>query len=144
MSRTNTYLINGLKAAADLRGLLSSELAAFYEDGKITLTGPEISLNGERAVALALVINELTTNAAKYGCLSCPAGSLRVDWQIPEGGKPILRLVWREADGPAVAPQTRNGFGSGLISRSLVSYGGSAELDFHVTGVTCAISLPLA
>jgi PAS domain S-box-containing protein len=144
ISRTNASLIGGLTAAADLRALLGSELAAFHEDGKIALTGPKVSLSGEIAVALALVIHELATNAAKYGSLSDPNGSLRVDWHVPGDGRPALQLNWQEANGPAVEPPSRNGFGTSLISRSLASHGGNAELDFHVSGVICKISLPLA
>jgi two-component sensor histidine kinase len=56
ISPTNAYLISGLRAAADLRALLGSELAAFHEDGKIALTGPKVNISGEIAVTLALVI----------------------------------------------------------------------------------------
>ena len=144
ISRTNTYLISGMKVAADLRKLLEAEFAAFHEDGKITLTGAEVSLSGEIAVALALVIHELATNAAKYGSLSQQTGSLLVDWQVSPSGKPTLELTWRENNGPEVALPSRRGFGTDLISRSLSSHGGNAELHFDVRGVTCRIHLPLA
>lgn len=144
ISRTNGNLINGARAAADLKGLLHSELAAFREVGKITLTGPDVSLDGKIAVALALVIHELVTNAAKYGSLSAPAGSLQVDWRVARADRPTLQLAWRESNGPDVAMPSRIGFGTGLISRSLIDHGGRAELDFVASGVTCEISLPLA
>lgn len=146
VSRTNRYLTDGLTVAAevDLRWLLVSELAAFDEDEKITLSGPDVSLGSEIAIAVALVIHELATNATKYGSLSIAAGSLRVEWQVLVEGGPTLQLVWQEENGPAVAVPSRVGFGTALISQGLASHRGRVELDFAASGVTCRITLPLA
>ena len=42
----------------------------------ITTKGPNIDLNPKQALALALALNELGTNALKYGALSVPAGRI--------------------------------------------------------------------
>lgn len=129
---------------ASLRDLVGDTLAA-YTAGRpraLRLTGPEVTLKPEPAMALSLVLHELTTNAAKYGALSRPEGRVAVSWEIDATG---LALDWRERGGPAVTPPTRRGFGSTLITASLAGgVGGSADLRFERSGVTCAVRVPAA
>lgn len=144
ISRTNDALIRGSSTDISFRLLLESELAPYRDDdSKITLTGPDIGLDGQGAVALALVLHELATNAAKYGALSTSAGRLSVDWKVRVNAPPLLDVTWQERNGPLVAPPTRRGFGSELIARSLGVHGGTAISSFAASGVGCSIRLPL-
>jgi PAS domain S-box-containing protein len=144
ISRTNDSLVRGSWTEASVRRLLETELAPYGDkEGKITLTGPDVSIDGHLAVALALVLHELATNAAKYGALSTSAGLLRVDWRVSAGTTSLLELIWEELGGPAVTPPTRRGFGSQLIARSLAPHGGEAASTYAPQGVSCIISLPL-
>ena len=143
ISRTNDSLILGSWTGASVRLLLETELAPYRDnEGKITLTGPDICVDGQVAVALALALHELATNAAKYGALSTSAGLLRVDWQVSADATSLLELTWEERGGPAVVPPTRRGFGSELIARSLGAHGGEAVSTYAPQGVNCIISLP--
>ncbi len=145
ISRTNESLIHRSWIEADLRELFESELAPYRNDTRtITLEGPNIAIRQEIAVALALVIHELATNAAKYGALSLQAGQLEVHWRIPTDKQRVLEVMWSESGGPAVTPPAKRGFGSELISGSLRGHGGTAELAYPATGVQCHMSLPLA
>jgi len=145
ISRTNDSLIRGSWTEASVGLLLETELAPYGDkEGKITLTGPDLSIDGHLAVALALVLHELATNAAKYGALSTSAGRLRVDWRLLAGPRPLLELIWEERGGPAVIPPTRRGFGSQLIARSLDPHGGKAVSTYAPQGVNCIIRLPLS
>jgi two-component sensor histidine kinase len=55
-----------------------------------------------------------------------------------------LRLAWQEANGPAVTPPTRRGFGSVLIERSLAhNLGATARLEFQPTGLLYEAEVPL-
>ena len=144
ISRTNDALVHGSSTDVSFRLLLESELAPYRDDdSKITLTGPDIGLDGQGAVALALVLHELATNAAKYGALSTSAGRLSVDWNVPVDAPPLLDVIWQERNGPLVAPPTRRGFGSELIARSLGPHGGTAISSYAASGVGCGIRLPL-
>jgi len=144
ISRTNDSLIRGSWTEASVRLLLEAELAPYGDNaGKITLTGPDLSIDGHLAVALALVLHELATNAAKYGSLSTSAGLLRVDWRVSPDTTSLLELIWEERGGPAVTPPTRRGFGSQLIARSLDPHGGEAASTYAPQGVSCVIRLPL-
>ncbi len=108
---------------------------------RIVISGPPLSLKGEAFNATALVVHELMTNAAKYGALSQPQGRLEILWELTPAGD--CRLIWRESDGPRVAPPRREGFGSKLI-RSIVEYdlSGRARLDYAPAGLTAELLIP--
>ena len=90
------------------------------------------------ALAIAMALQELATNAAKYGALSLPAGRLSIQWTQEADA---MRLQWEETGGPLVVPPLRRGFGSRLIERSLsAELGGEAAITFAPTGVICRIT----
>jgi len=112
---------------------------------RFVVEGPEIKLSPKSALAFAMAIHELATNAIKYGALSNESGQVAIRWQVIRGEEePRLQLVWRESGGPAVAPPTRKGFGSRLIERGLAAdLGGRVELTYPTSGVVCTIDAPL-
>ena len=103
-------------------------------------------LGARAAVALSLVLNELATNAAKYGALSTSAGRLRITWAFEPDAEGTLRLVlrWEERGGPRVVPATVKGFGHVVIER-VVGQALSATVDYEFPpeGVRWSIALPL-
>jgi two-component sensor histidine kinase len=66
------------------------------------IDGPTAMLKPEMAQAMAVVVHELATNAAKYGALSVAPGQVRVDWSRAANGQ--LALHSTEAGGPPVNP----------------------------------------
>jgi PAS domain S-box-containing protein len=104
--------------------------------------GPDIQLRPRAAVALAMALHELCTNAVKYGALSGDSGGVEISWRI--SAENTLRLVWAEAGGPRVRQPEARGFGSKMIERALASeLGGSVDLRFDEEGVQCVIEAPL-
>ena len=102
-------------------------------------------LRPKAAVALGMAFHELATNAVKYGALSTPAGHvalrLRLDDQ-PSDRR--LMIEWTESGGPAVVKPDRQGFGSRLLERGLAGeLAGRVRLDYHPTGLSCRMDLPL-
>jgi two-component sensor histidine kinase len=87
-------------------------------------------------------LNELATNALKYGALSSDEGMVEIQWGIVDGH---FRLVWTERGGPAVITPLRRGFGTRLIERSLAQdLGGPTRLSFAPDGVICAFEMDVA
>ena len=128
--------------SADLRELAERTLAPHGELGqRILLDGPRVTLQPQVAVALALALHELATNAAKYGALSNETGTVILDWRIEGAGPEAhFHLGWRERGGPTVQEPSRRGFGTTLIERSLRSYfGGTAVTDYRPDGVVFAL-----
>jgi PAS domain S-box-containing protein len=108
---------------------------------RFTLVGPGAALSSDVALALALALHELATNAIKYGALSNEKGRVTIAWSLGEGSDAKLRLSWRESDGPPVAPPTRTGFGTLLIERTLGGNGKTARMEFAPTGLVCTLDL---
>jgi two-component sensor histidine kinase len=109
---------------------------------RISCRGPCVRLSPKVALAIALALHELATNAAKYGALSNDAGSVSLDWRVREADR-SLELAWVEQDGPPVAPSRQDGFGARLLGRGLaVELGQAAQVSFGEAGVTCRIDAP--
>ena len=97
------------------------------------------------ALALAMALHELATNAAKYGALSDSQGRVALSWTVTGSGPDRrLRLDWTERDGPPVSPPARRGFGSRLIQSGLATeLDGEVTMDYPSSGVICRLDAPL-
>ena len=146
--------VGGWASGAELRALLETELAPYLGAAgpHAVLDGPPVQLEPGYAVALALALHEMVTNAVRHGALSVPAGQVEVRWQIgqPQSERgsvvgPLLRIEWLERGGPPLpGPPAQRGFGSRLLERNLPrQLGGQVELRFHPDGLRAAISVPL-
>ena len=73
--------------------------------------GPELQLTPKTALAIAMAMHELATNAMKYGAWINKAGKVTVAWTryTLEKGGDRLHLEWRESGGPPVATPKRSG-----------------------------------
>ena len=145
LSTAHNVLTETAWRGASLNSLIRDQLAlggASVE--RYSSAGPEVWLDPQPAVRLALVLHELGTNARKYGALSVPEGRVDLVWAIEESSPaPLLRLHWREVDGPRIAPPGRRGFGSLLIEQSLRPDGGRADMRFEPEGLLCTFEVPL-
>ncbi|MFC4728642.1 HWE histidine kinase domain-containing protein [Coralloluteibacterium thermophilus] len=127
-----------------LRDLVEAELAPYHgREGRFALTGPQVLLDARARSALALVLHEMATNAAKAGSLSRPEGRVEVRWEIDATGD--CRIAWAERDGPPVTPPAQQGFGSTLIRRAIPhELGGRAEVRYLPAGVEALFVVPAA
>jgi two-component sensor histidine kinase len=110
-------------------------------DDRIVRSGAAVMLGPSASSALCMTLHELAANAAKYGALAVAGGRVDLTWRRIVDGS--LKLDWRESGGPPVARPEREGFGTRLV-QGVVSHelGGTATIDFHVTGVCCQIVVP--
>ena len=91
-----------------------------------------------------MILQELATNAVKYGALSMPGGQVKVRWELEEGEGRRLHLRWQEQGGPQVQPPTYRGFGMRLVEFAAArELGGRAELTFASEGLVAEIILSL-
>ncbi|HEX5379057.1 MAG TPA: HWE histidine kinase domain-containing protein [Phenylobacterium sp.] len=129
--------------AADLGEIVASATAPYDAAGasRFVVSGPAVRIAPKTALALALGLHELATNAAKYGALSNASGTVSITWRV-EGDH--LVLDWRERGGPPVKPPVRTGFGTRLLTRGLLTeFGGDAKLDYETAGLSCHVEAPL-
>ncbi|SCY17745.1 sensor histidine kinase [Microvirga guangxiensis] len=148
LSRAHDVLTRENWEGAWIGEVVSEAMHPFQSVGhsRIHCHGPKVRLPPNVALAIAMALQELATNAVKYGSLSNEAGKVRISWQVDETrDSPHLVLRWEESDGPSVVPPTRRGFGTRLIERSLSQghLAGEAKIDFAADGVVCTIDAPL-
>jgi two-component sensor histidine kinase len=112
--------------------------------GRISVDGDFIEINPRAAEAYGLALHELSTNAARFGALSGPAGTVALRFQLDPATK-IYTLTWRETGGPAVLKPARVGFGSSVLSRMApLAIHGDSALEFLAEGVAYRLSAPVA
>jgi PAS domain S-box-containing protein len=128
-----------------LDALVRNQLAPYAVGANVTISGTDVALPSAKIQALAKVLHELATNAAKYGALSVPSGQVSVSWdRKPNGDATDLVLVWREFGGPPVASEVQSSYGINLV-RNLIPHeiGGMVDLVFAAEGVSCRIEFPI-
>ncbi|KJC62633.1 histidine kinase [Bradyrhizobium sp. LTSPM299] len=133
-------------AEAPLQDVIDTALAPYRAgERRFTISGPPIVVKSRQALALSLAIHELATNALKYGALTVASGHVFIMWKSEDQERePKFTFVWREAGGPPALEPARVGFGSRLISRVLQDdFGGSVEMSYEPTGLTCRLQAPL-
>ena len=147
LSQAHDLLMGGQLGGTTIDPVVRSALAMHIDHAeRIRIGGPDLKIGSKPALALALMLHELATNASKYGALSEAGGHVDIGWGLsgPAGGA-TLRLTWTETGGPAVTPPLRKGFGSRFIERGLSGQvGGDVEMTFHPSGVVCSVTGPLA
>src|SRR5215469_800099 len=128
-----------------LGALVGKQLAPYATDSNVTIKGEDVMLGAAEIQAMAMVLHELVTNAAKYGSLSVPNGRVCVAWQrqSSDAGAKLV-FEWRELGAPSVAAAVPSGYGTNLI-RDLIPHelGGAVDLAFAPDGVNCKIEIPL-
>jgi PAS domain S-box-containing protein len=131
--------------AANLADIVAAAIEPYdAPSSRFRIEGPTVRIAPKAAVALALALHELVTNALKYGALSVDGGWVTIAWRLEIGAAETLVLDWRERGGPPVAPPTRTGFGMRLLEHGLVTeFGGEAQLTFEPEGLVCRIQAPL-
>ncbi|HEX5866775.1 MAG TPA: PAS domain S-box protein, partial [Beijerinckiaceae bacterium] len=147
LARAHDVLTQESWEGARLKAIVAGAIAAFQTSGddRFDVNGPDVWVSPQFALALAMALHELGTNAVKYGALSTGSGRVEVVWSVlGRGSGRRLVLGWRESGGPPVKAPERRGFGSRLIERSLASdLGGEARMDFAPTGLVCTIEARL-
>ena len=143
LAAANSLLTPQNWEAADLADLIRRSVGATAGSdlGRIRFEGPEVTLDAQTAVSLAMVIHELATNAIKYGALSNASGSIDVRWTVAaEKAASRLTIDWQEHGGPPVTPPSRRGFGTRLVERGISSGPDSkVEMEFAPDGLHCTI-----
>jgi PAS domain S-box-containing protein len=123
-----------------LDSLVLEVVQPFRARDEFVVAGPSVSIGPRAAVALALAIHELATNALKYGALCRDGGKVEIVWeQIPHE----VRLRWRESGGPAGPMPAREGQGLRAI-RSCIEgqLGGATHLHWPGSGLECEMQIP--
>lgn len=148
LSRSHDLLTRENWAGAGLRDLIEAALEPFgVSNGRaehFAISGANVRVNPNAALALGIAFHELATNAVKYGAFSNKAGSVRINWTLePTQDGDAISLTWQEKNGPPVSAPSRKGFGSRVIEQGLShELGGTSRLDYRRDGLICSIRFP--
>jgi two-component sensor histidine kinase len=147
LSRAHDVLTRENWDGAYLREVVQQAIEPFQgtPGSRFDIRGHDVRLPPRIALAVAMALQELGTNAVKYGALSNETGRVRISWTLRDQvNEPRLEMVWQETGGPLVEIPERRGFGTRLIERSLAQeLNGEVEITFAPSGVVCSISAPL-
>ncbi len=143
LGRAHDLLLQVRWANASLMDTIRGAIEPYQDDGsgRFSIDGPDIGITSGVVIALALTLNELCTNATKFGALSVPAGHVEISWRIEDDR---LRLIWTEKGGPAFDAPTRRSFGTRMMEALGGQFSGTVQLAYRATGFVYTLDAPLS
>ena len=102
-----------------------------------------IDIGPGAVLPLTMSLNELCTNAVKYGALSNSTGRIDITSTVDEKTQ-RFKLTWTERGGPPVQEPTRRSFGTHLINRLAEQLQGDVRLSYEFAGMMYELDIPLA
>lgn len=147
LARAHSLCANSAPGAAvELQQVIETQLAPFADWSRATVQGPPTKLGRSQAMALNIIVHELTTNAVKHGALSPEGGHVEVQWSMQSARtSDNLLLRWKETCCSPITTPTRVGLGSKLLVASARrSLGGDICLDFQPNGLLATLAVPTA
>jgi PAS domain S-box-containing protein len=144
LAANQDLLIRNAWRRIEMEDLVRAQLAPFADliGFRIVVRGPKLHLNAVSAQAIGLALQELATNASKYGSLSTDRGRVDVSWGTDHDA---FTMSWIERDGPPVSPPERVGFGT-IVMRAMAerSVDGKVDLEYAPSGLTWRLTCPAA
>ena len=132
--------------AANLSEIVAQAVEPYRSRGehRIHVRGSPARLPPRIALAMAMALQELPTNAVKHGALSNAAGEVSVHWELRSKEVATTCTYVEESGGPSVAAErSERGFGTRLIERTVKQeLDGDVRIEFAPTGLVCELRVP--
>lgn len=125
-----------------VKGLIEALLAPYRLAGaNITVTGDDMVIGKGSVTSLSLVLNEMATNAIKYGAIKDAAGRLSIN---VSNATDNLIIEWVESGVPvALGDNTKPGFGTMLLDRMMSNQlSGTLDREWRDDGLRMRLSIP--
>ena len=142
LDRAHDALTKSNWGKTDIHQIIDAALQPHgIQASSLRIDGPEIQFAPKQALALALAINELATNAMKYGSLRdmgrAHLGRVDVTWSVKDN---VFEWQWLESGGPAVAAPARTGFGTRVIKELLAAeMNAASDIAYDESGLVCTV-----
>lgn len=145
MSKAQDLLLQTSETGAELAEVISSAIEPFDSDEvqRFVVQIPPINVGPGAILPLTLSLNELCTNAVKYGALSNETGCITICAKVDETAQ-LFSLSWTETGGPPVQEPTRRSFGTRLLGALATQLHGNVSLRYELSGVVYKLDIPLA
>ena len=145
MGRAQDLLLRASEAGAELADVISAAIAPFdnREDRRFVVQNTRIEIAPGAILPLTMSLNELCTNAVKYGALSNETGRVNITSTVDETTQ-LFTLTWAETGGPTVQEPTRRSFGTRLLGALATQVHGDVRVRYEPVGIVCELDIPLA
>lgn len=143
LGRAHDVLMQANWGHAQLSDVVRAAVEPFDQQAptRFSLQGVSMDIAATAVLPIALSLNELCTNAVKYGALSKPSG--RVEIAVAEDRtSQRVRLTWTETGGPKVDEPRRRSFGTRLLNRLAEQMGGHAIIRYEPEGMIYQFDVP--
>ncbi len=145
MGRVHDLLLESNWAGAKLTDVIRSAIEPFdsHDVRRFVVQATHIEIASEAVLPLTMCLNELCTNAVKYGALSNATG--RIDITSTVDDKALrLKLTWTERGGPVVRKPIRHSFGTRLMKGLAGQLHGDVRLTYEPEGVVFELDVSLS
>jgi PAS domain S-box-containing protein len=144
MGRAQDLLLRGNEAGAQLADVIGTAIEPFdsRDVPRFVVQDTSIEIGPGAILPLTMSMNELCTNAVKYGALSNATGRIDLTLTVDDETQ-ILTLTWTETGGPAVEEPTRHSFGTRLLDALAAQLHGDVQLRYEPAGVVYQLNIPL-
>lgn len=148
LSRVHDMLRPDPAFSPDLKSFVKDILSAYATSARqasLHVDGPALDIPRNEAVQLSLLINELATNATKYGAWSVPTGIVTVSWSFrtpDEDAAEVVEWVWKESGGPPISAPESAGFGTHVITSIARALRGKGETFYEADGLRFVMVFP--
>jgi PAS domain S-box-containing protein len=137
LAGVNQLILGNETRRASLENLVEDTLHSVNNQNRITIRTSDFETNEKASQTLVLALNELATNAVKYGALQDPDGT--VDLQIiTDEDADLFELVWTENRERPIEPASEaKGFGSTvLLQLTKSTFQGEPSYEWRENGMT--------
>ncbi len=143
LGRAHDVLLQAQWARAKLTDVIHSAIEPFEGRGgrRFIVQDMSVDVGSGAVLPLTMSLNELCTNASKYGALSNDTGHVEIASRVDDT---MLRLTWTEKGGPSIQAPERLGFGSRLISQLAAQLHGEARLQYDPAGLVYELEVPMS
>ncbi len=138
----NDLTLRSATRSATASQIAKEILASLDNDARVISDIDSFVLNGSAAQTLCLCLNELLTNAVKYGALSengeaGKSGTLRIEMKVDKA-RNEFKLLWDETASQKITPPSKTtGFGMRVLMKMTRStYKGNPNLQWKSRGMT--------
>ena len=144
LGRAHDLLLRANWAKARLADVIDAAIQPFddHEVRRFAVQETSIEVVAAAVLPLTMSLNELCTNAVKYGALSNATGRIAIA-ATTDDKRERLKLTWIETGGPPVEQPTQRSFGTRLVGRLADQLHGSALLKYEPSGLVYELDAPL-
>jgi two-component sensor histidine kinase len=144
LGRAHDLLLQANWASAKLTDVIHAAIHPFdnHEVRRFMVRETPIEVVAGAVLPLTMSLNELCTNAVKYGALSNAAGCVAITATADDEVQ-RLKLIWAETGGPPVRKPAQQSFGTRLISRLADQLHGDVQLRYDPAGFVYELDAPL-